>query len=70
VNSDGSFDSPQLPPGAYRLLAFDRAQTEMEYRNPEAMQAYDSKGTVIRVPGGQKERVTLQLISTSAGNEE
>ena len=66
VNSDGSFGSSQIAPGAYRLLTFDRPQTEMEYRNPEAMQAYDSKGIVVRVAGGQKERATLPLISTSA----
>ncbi len=66
VSPDGSFVSPGLAPGAYRLLAFDRPQPELEYRNPEAMQAYDSKGPVVRVAGGQKEHVTLQLIS--AGN--
>lgn len=64
VHPDGSFDSAELAPGTYRLLAFDRAQLELEYRNPEAMQAYDSSGTVVRLAGGQKERVTLQLIST------
>jgi hypothetical protein len=70
VNSDGTFNSSQIPAGAYRLLAFDRPQTEMEYRDPEAMQAYDSKGSVVRVAGGQKERVTLHLISTSAGDDQ
>jgi len=71
VSPDGSFVSPGLAPGAYRLLAFDRPQPELEYRNPEAMQAYDSKGPVVRVAGGQKEQVTLQPISTSySGNEQ
>lgn len=70
VHSDGSFESPELPPGAYRVLAFDQAQKDIEYRNPEAMQAYDSKGSVVRLAGGQKERVTLQLISASAASNE
>jgi hypothetical protein len=65
VSPDGSFASRGLPPGAYRLLAFDREQHELEYRNPEALRTYDSKGPVIRVVGGQKEHVQLQLISTS-----
>jgi hypothetical protein len=65
VAPDGSFASPPLAPGAYRLLAFDRGQPQLEYRNPEAMKAYDNKGPVVRVAGGQKEHVTLQLISTS-----
>ena len=65
VSPDGSFSSPPLPPGAYRVLAFDRRQWELEYRNPEAMQAYDAKGPVVRLVSGQKEHVRLQLISTS-----
>lgn len=65
VSPDGSFVSQGLPPGAYRLLAFDREQHELEYRNPEALRTYDSKGPVVRVVGGQKEHVQLQLISTS-----
>lgn len=70
VSPDGSFVSQGLAPGAYRLLAFDREQRELEYRNPEAMRAYDSKGPVVRVVGGQKERVQLQLISTSISANE
>ncbi len=64
ANSDGTFTSPALAPGAYRLLAFDREQPELEYLNPEAIQGYDSKGPVVHLVGGQKERVQLQLIST------
>jgi hypothetical protein len=72
VTPDGSFVSQGLAPGAYRLLAFDREQHELEYRNPEALRTYDSKGPVVRVVGGQKEHVQLQLISTgiSAGVSE
>ena len=65
VSPDGSFSSPPLPPGAYRVLAFDRSQSELEYRNPEAMQSYDTKGPIVRLVGGQKEHVRLQLISTN-----
>ena len=72
VTPDGSFVSQGLAPGAYRLLAFDREQHQLEYRNPEALRPYDSKGPVVRVAGGQKEHVQLQLISTgiSAGLSE
>jgi len=72
VSPDGSFVSQGLVPGAYRLLAFDREQHELEYRNPEALRTYDSKGPVVRVVGGQKEHVQLPLISTSvsAGGSE
>jgi hypothetical protein len=70
AHPDGTFDSAELAPGAYRVLAFDRVQTEIEYRNPEAMQGYESKGFVVRVAGGQKEHVTLELISTSSLSNE
>jgi hypothetical protein len=63
VQADGSFDSQGMAPGSYRLLGFDRDQPELEYRNPEAMRAYDSKGLVVHLVGGQKERVQVQLIS-------
>ncbi len=69
VRSDGSFVSQGLAPGAYRVLAFDRIQTELEYRDPEAMQVYDSKGPAVRVVGGQKERVELPLISVSGAEQ-
>jgi hypothetical protein len=64
VQPDGSFVAPNVVPGAYRLLALDREQMELDNLIPEAMQAYESKGPVVRVMGGQQERVTLQLIST------
>jgi len=65
VDKSGSFSAASLPPGEYRVLAFSDAQPELEYENPEAMLAYDGKGQVIRLAAGQKERVQLQLISSS-----
>ncbi len=64
VNHDGTF-SVSLPPGEYRVLAFPQVQPELEYRNPDAMRAYDTKGQVVRLAAGQKERLQLQLVSTS-----
>jgi hypothetical protein len=61
---DGSFQVQQLPPGAYRILAFDRRQ-ELEYGNPEAMRAYEGKGPVIRLAPGQTEHVRVWLISST-----
>ena len=61
---DGSFGTREIPPGAYRLLAFDRPQPSLEYHNADAMRVYDSKGPVVRVAGGQTETIRLQLITT------
>jgi hypothetical protein len=65
VAPDGSFSSQPLPPGTYRLLAFDREQLQLEYRNPEAMKTYDNMGPAVRVTAGQTEHVTLHLILAS-----
>ena len=64
ASPDGSFQVQQLPPGAYRILAFDRRQ-ELEYENPEAMRAYEGKGPVIRLAPGQTEHVRVSLISST-----
>jgi hypothetical protein len=63
VSPDGNFSSAQIPPGDYRVLAFDRPQPELEYRNDEAMSKYDSEGQVIRLLPGQKAHLQLRLIS-------
>lgn len=65
VPQDGKFGPQQIPPGTYRLLAFSSWQPELEYHNPEAMRAFESKGQVLRLVAGQKEHVHLQLISSS-----
>ena len=65
VPPDGKFATQQLPPGTYRVLAFDHPQETLEYRNPEAMRAYETKGQLIRLVAGQKEHLNLPLISSS-----
>jgi hypothetical protein len=64
VGQDGKF-SLELPPGTYRVLAFDHPQPELEYHNPEAMRAYDAQGQLVRLIAGQKEHLHLQLVSNS-----
>lgn len=63
VAPDGKFTS-EVPPGVYRVLAFNHPQ-ELEYRNADAMRAYEAKGPVVRLVPGQKEHLSLQSILTS-----
>jgi hypothetical protein len=65
ISPDGKFQLQQLPPGAYRVLAFDRQQPDLEYASDEVMGQYDSKTRVIRVVSGQKEHLLLPLITAS-----
>jgi hypothetical protein len=64
VSSEGTFQFQQLPPGVYRVLAFDRQQGELEYHNADAMSVYEGKGPVVRLAPGQTEQVRVALIST------
>ena len=65
TSPDGSFNSPPLAPGTYRVVAFDRPQSDIEFRNPDAIRDYEGKGPTVRISGGQKERIRLQLVSTN-----
>ncbi len=62
IQSDGKFNFT-LPPGGYRVLAFQHQQPNLPYRDPEAMRAFENKGQVIHVQGNQKLSLQLQLIS-------
>jgi hypothetical protein len=65
VRGEGKFGPKSIAPGTYRVLAFDRPQPDLEYRNPEAMRAYETKGLLVRLVAGQKEHLQLPLISKS-----
>jgi hypothetical protein len=64
VAPDGKFGPRDLSPGTYRVLAFNHRE-ELEYRDPEAMRAYDAKGLLVRLVPGQKEHLQLPLIVNS-----
>jgi len=63
ATQNGEFNLPNLSAGTYRVLAFRRPQPELEYEDPEAMRAYDSKGVIVRLIPGQKEHIRLPLVS-------
>jgi hypothetical protein len=62
ISPDGKIFPVAVPPGAYRLLAFKRPQN-LEYRNPEAMRAFDGKGTTARLVAGQSEHVQIPMVA-------
>jgi hypothetical protein len=66
ISSNGDFNLPHVPPGEYRVIAFDRWPEDLEYESAEAMQKYQSKGQLLRVVAGQNEHLRLSLES---GNE-
>ena len=64
INSgpDGSFGLSQVPPGSYRVLAFNTRQSDLAYNDPETMRKLESKGQVIHLDPGQNEHLRLQLV--------
>ncbi len=65
VSPDGRFQSTQpMAPGTYRLLAFSAPQTDLLYRDDEAMKAYENQGEVVHLEAGQKQTVQLSVISS------
>lgn len=55
-----------LPPGTYRVIAFDAPQ-QLEYTNPDAMRAIVGKGETVTLAPGGTAQVSLDI--TSAGTE-
>jgi hypothetical protein len=61
---NGKYYVSQIPPGDYRILAFEKPP-QLEYRNPAVMRAYESRGPVVHVVSGQKPtQVTVPLIKS------
>ena len=60
VGPAGQFQTGQLPPGEYRVLAFDRIDG-LEYTSPEAMRNYSSGEQFVRLPPNGQATVNLEL---------
>lgn len=54
-----------LPPGTYRVLAFDEPQ-QLEYMNPQTMSAFAGKGQTVTLEAGGSAKVSLDVISTDS----
>jgi hypothetical protein len=62
-STEGKFRLDGMAPGTYRVLAFKNPQPYLPYGDPEAMQAYDSNGSVVQLSAGQETNVRVQVIS-------
>jgi hypothetical protein len=56
---NGDFQAAQLPPGTYRVLAFERPKNDLEYANDDAMRKYDAQ--MVTVLPGQKTKIRVSL---------
>lgn len=60
--NDGSFASPQLPPGTYRVLAFDRPQPELAVAREEDLQKLDFRSRLLDLEPGEQKNLRLTTI--------
>jgi hypothetical protein len=58
---NGEFQAPQLAPGTYRVLAFERPKNDLEYASDDAMRKYDAQ--MVTVTPGQKTKIRVSLSS-------
>jgi hypothetical protein len=63
TSDDGKFESQNMAPGTYRILAFKTMQRDLPYRDAEAMKTYETRGQVVHLSPGQKAIVQVQIIS-------
>jgi len=61
TQATGQFQFEQVRPGNYILFAFDRVE-DLEYRNPDVLSSYLSKGTHVTVAPRQLVTASLNLI--------
>jgi hypothetical protein len=65
ASPDGKFNSPMIAPGTYRVLAFNRQQPNLPYRDADGMRSYETKGQIIHVVAGQKQNLQLQVTASA-----
>lgn len=58
---DGQFKQTQIPPGTYRVLAFDHQKGELGSANGEILRRYESAGIVIQLSPNQNLELSSPL---------
>jgi hypothetical protein len=65
VWQNGMLDEKQIAPGTYRILAFDRLNTEIGPANAELLRKYESKGMVVELSAAETLRLPSPLTLVS-----
>jgi len=60
-DSSGRFEFPNVPPGSYRLFAFESIERGV-WQDPERMRPFEGRGVAIRVEDGGKASIDVPLI--------
>jgi hypothetical protein len=65
TDPEGHFGIGNVAPGKYLILAFEKQQMNLPYRDAEAMRNYEARGKTMRLTAGQKEKLELPIISSN-----
>ena len=63
TDDEGKFGGANVAPGKYLVLAFDKPQNDLPWRDADAMRAYEAKGRTVQLVPGQKVKLELQIVS-------
>lgn len=66
TKADGTFTLLGLPPGDFKLFAFEDAEPGMWWSDPSALQSYEAKGQAIHIDDGGSQSIQLELIPAEA----
>ena len=61
TGSDGKFRFQEIPPGDYKLFAWDDIETGA-WENPDFMRSYESRGHAVRIVENKSEETSLGVI--------
>ncbi len=64
TGADGHFRFPGLPPGDYKLFAWDDVETGA-WQDPDFIRAFESKGQLVHIAGKSEQNVQLTVILTN-----
>jgi hypothetical protein len=65
ADNEGHFGIGNVAPGKYLVLAFEKQQMNLPYRDAETMRNYEAKGRTVRLNAAQKEKLELPIISST-----
>jgi hypothetical protein len=65
ADPEGHFAIGNVAPGKYLILAFEKRQANLPYRDAETIRSYEPRGRMVRLTAGQKEKLELPIVSSN-----
>ena len=66
TSEDGSYRFPAVPPGDYKLFAWEGMERR-EFMNPDFLRQYENQGRTMHLDDGSRENVQIEAIPVIEG---